>query len=166
MKSICNDLRVEPVGVRKHLVFNWYEFSFFRNSQQEKALFFRIPALLGFFVVVPYIASLEIILFKTRRYSVKFKNQMVGLFAAEQDQNCLYISTLAVVPEARRRGVATCILNYSERLAEKTSMTTIELSVLKTNIPAQKLYFEFGFRKKTESRMSLILQKRIGKAKS
>lgn len=166
MRSVCNDLRFESVGVKEYLIFNWYEFSFFRNSEQNKAFIFRVPSSLAFFVAVPYLASLEIILFKARRYFVKFKDQTVGLFATEQDENCLHISTLAVAPEARRRGVATCMLDYSKRLAEKTSTTSIELSVLKTNIPAQKLYVKYGFRKKTENRMSLILQRRIGKAKS
>jgi ribosomal protein S18 acetylase RimI-like enzyme len=90
----------------------------------------------------------------------------VGLFAAEQYCDSLYLATLAVAKEVRRQDIAMCILDYVSKLAETSSVASIELSVLKVNTPAEKLYAKYGFEKQKESELSLVLQKRIGYAKS
>jgi ribosomal protein S18 acetylase RimI-like enzyme len=166
VKGICSELSFKCTGKKEHLLFNLYEYSFFRKSQQNRAMFFRIPPILSALLSIPYLVSLELILLKTRRYFVVLENQIVGLFAIEQYYDSLYVATLAVAQEVWRHSIATCILDCITSLGKRMNADSIELSVLRTNIPAQKLYVKCGFGKKAENPLSLILTKRIRDAKS
>jgi ribosomal protein S18 acetylase RimI-like enzyme len=53
-----------------------------------------------------------------------------------------WITTIGVLPEYRRTGIASALLDECERQIE---MPLIKLSVRKSNISAQKLYFERGY---------------------
>jgi ribosomal protein S18 acetylase RimI-like enzyme len=66
---------------------------------------------------------------------------------------------VAVSPFYRKIGVATYILNHAHMMARQLGKSALELSVLKTNLPALRLYRKSGFREKKEKRRSLILGK-------
>jgi ribosomal protein S18 acetylase RimI-like enzyme len=161
MENGSKILTLKTAAIRDHLTFDLIEFNAFRRSEQGCALEFPMPSISVPFVAVPYFAVLEVILFRARRYFVMLGNRIVGLFAIEQKGNSLVISNLAVVPEARRHGVGTYILDQICRMATKQGMRGLRLRVLKKNIPAQLLYNRYGFRKRKESRLSLKLEKRL-----
>lgn len=109
---------------------------------------------------IPYILAMEVILFRAKRYFVKLKEQVVGMFVIREKPEALYINSLAVAPEYRRLGIATYILNYANKLAKQLDKKWLELSVLKVNIPALRLYMKVGFAEKKEKKLSLILKKK------
>ncbi len=148
-----------PVRRSEHLLFNFYDFRFFNSSQNGNALAFGKSRLLASLVAVPYILACEPIFLRKRRYFVKLKNRVVGVLILHEKPDALYISSLAVAPEYRRRGVAKHILNFSTRIANKQGKRWLELTVLKKNIPARRLYEKSGFVKKGEKRFSLVLRK-------
>lgn len=154
-------LTLKTVAIKDHLAFDLIEFNAFRKSEQSSALEFPMPSISVPFVVVPYFAVLEIVLFRARRYFVVLGNRIVGLFAIESKGNSLVISNFAVLPEARRHGVGTYILDQICRMATKQRLRSLRLRVLKKNIPAQLLYKRYGFKSKKESRLSLKLEKRL-----
>jgi len=160
-KDLCGHLLVEPVNKSEHLSFNWREFSFFNNSEHGSVLFFGSSKSLAPLVFLPYILSLELVFFRRKRYFVKLKQHAAGLFVLREKHDALYISSLAVAPEFRRFGIATYILSYTEKLARRLGKQRLELSVLKLNAAAQRLYRKFGFVKKEEKKWSYVLSKKV-----
>jgi len=61
-------------------------------------------------------------------------------------QHCPYIANLAVVPTARRRGIASGLLDCCERTARDWGYDRIYLHVLTTNDRAVRLYRQRGYR--------------------
>jgi ribosomal protein S18 acetylase RimI-like enzyme len=161
LKDIRRSLLVKPVRKSEHLSFNWREFSFFNNSEHGSVLFFGSSRSLAPLAFLPYILSLELIFFRRKRYFVKLKQQAVGLFVLREKHDALYISSLAVAPEFRRFGIATYILSYAEKLARRLGKQRLELSVLKLNTAAQRVYRKFGFMKKEEKKWSYVLSRKI-----
>lgn len=161
LKDIHRYLRVESVRKSEHLSFNWREFSFFNNGDHGSVLFFGSSRSLAPLVFVPYILSLELVFLRNRRYLVRLKQQAVGLFVLRKKHDTLYISSLAVAPEFRRLGIATYILSYAERLARSLGKQRLELSVLKLNIAAHRVYRKFGFVKREEKKWSYVLSKKV-----
>jgi len=53
------------------------------------------------------------------------------------------------------------ILNYANKLAKQLDKKWLELSVLKVNIHALRLYMKVGFAETEEKKLSLILKKSI-----
>jgi ribosomal protein S18 acetylase RimI-like enzyme len=49
-------------------------------------------------------------------------------------------------------------LNHAAKLARKLGKASLELTVLKMNKPASRLYNSFGFHLKEEKRRSYVLQ--------
>ena len=160
MKNFRSFLRIEPVNRFEHLSFNLLSFYFFKNSEIGIFLFFRDSQILTPLIVIPYIFASEVIHFRTKRYFVEFKGHVVGIFALKEKAEALYISCLVVNPENRRLGIGTYALIYAERLAERMRKKWIELSVLKANTPARRLYRKFGFTEKEETKWSFILKKK------
>jgi len=154
-------LQVIPVKGREHLSFNLLHFHFFRNSEKEGFLFFGRNWLITLLIVIPYILALEAIYFRRKRFFVKLEGYIVGIFAFREKLETLHIDSLAVAPEYRKRGIATYILTYTSKLARKMNKKWLELSVLKTNIPALQLYKKLRFVKKEERMWSFILRKRL-----
>lgn len=64
---------------------------------------------------------------------------------------------IAVLPEFRNRGIGSFVLR---RLFEEAKNKTkpVNLQVLKTNIPAIRLYERFGFEKTGEDQLYLMMQ--------
>jgi ribosomal protein S18 acetylase RimI-like enzyme len=112
-------------------------------------------------IAVPYVVAAEVIFFRNKRFFVKLGNRVVGLLVLNDEPNALHISSLAVAPELRRLGIASCILKYTEKMARMLDEEYLELSVLKKNLPARRLYKKLGFSQKEERKRSLILAKRV-----
>ena len=160
-----NDIRqyllFKPVRKSEHLSFNWREFSFFKSTDHESVLFFGSSRSLAPFVFLPYILLAELVFFRKMRYLVKLRQHSVGLLVLREKHDALYINSLAVAPEARRLGIATHILSFTERVARRLGKKSLELSVLKSNFAAQEAYIKFGFTKKEEKKWSYILSKKV-----
>lgn len=160
MKAFHRFLRITPVKRFRHLHFNLLNFHFFKNSEGGNLIFHGSPRLLSPLTVIPYILAMEVILFRGKRYFIKLKEQVIGMFVIREKPEALYINSLAVAPEYRRLGIATYILNYANKLAKQLDKKWLELSVLKVNIPALRLYMKVGFTEKKEKKLSLILKKK------
>lgn len=63
------------------------------------------------------------------------------------DENALVISSIAVLPDFRRRGIASALVEDVISLARSLSLGSkrIILQVSVDNLPAQRLYTKFGF---------------------
>jgi ribosomal protein S18 acetylase RimI-like enzyme len=64
------------------------------------------------------------------------------------NRQSLYLSNLAVKPEARRQGVALQLLKNAEQIALNWGHKDIYLHVLENNHGARRLYWKAGFRLK------------------
>jgi ribosomal protein S18 acetylase RimI-like enzyme len=116
---------------------------------------------LGLFIVIPYIMFSEAYFFRRKRYFTILKQQIVGTLALQEKADTLNIINLAASPFYRKIGVATYMLDFSATVAKRLHKNSLELSVLKANTPALKLYVKSGFRKKKEKRRSFILTKSL-----
>ncbi len=160
--SLDRILRIIPAKKSEHLLFNLYNFNFFRRSEHGKAImFFEGSRLVGLFMAVPYILGCELAFFGDERYFVKLKEQMTAVLVLREKPDALFIGSLAVAPEYRRCGLATCMLNYCARVARRLGRSWLELTVLKKNTPARQLYEKAGFVKKEERKWSFVLRKSV-----
>ncbi len=80
-------------------------------------------------------------------HRVLFTRRVIGLasFAIVQDSSIPFIWMLATDPLIRRRGCASTILKEIIEWARAKGSLAVELTV-KVDNPAQKLYFDHGFR--------------------
>lgn len=161
MHDFVRLLQIAPVRRTEHLLFNLLEFRFFRNSERGVALPFGGLRFLFRFAWAPYVLAAEVIFFRTHQFFFKVRENVVGLVALREESDCLFIVSLGVAKEFRRLGVATLALRYAERLAARLGREWLELSVLKKNVPAQRLYAKVGFTLKKVGRWSFILKKRV-----
>ena len=143
------------------MLFNLYDFRFFNASENGSAMPFGNSKLLATLVVIPYILACEAIFLRRQRYFIKIKNHVVGVLILYEKPETLRVSELAVAPEYRRRGIAKQILNSSARVAKERGKRWLELTVLKKNFPARRLYQKSGFFNKEERRWSLVLRKKV-----
>jgi len=109
-------------------------------------------------MVLVYFFWQEIALFRCKRYYATIDENTVGLFAVSEKPEALFVELLAVAPGFRKKGIATLILDLITASAVKSGKE-LELSVFRSNIPAQLLYLKNGFRKKKDKKMSIILRK-------
>ena len=154
-------LEIKPVRTREHFLFNFLNFLYFRRADGVRFLLEGGP--FGIFVVIPYIAFSEVYFFKQWRYFIVLEHRVVGVLALGEKIETLYISSLAVSPDRRRIGIATFALNYATAIARKLRKEALELSVLKKNTSAVRLYERHGYRVEEEKRRSFILKKQIMK---
>lgn len=153
--------RVVPVKRAEHLFFNLCHFDFFRKSNGGHYLFFGNFRLLAPIVAVPYVLSCEIIFFRKKRFFVKLRERVAGIFIVREKGESLYINSLAVAPEYRRSGLGRFILDFAAKLGKRLGKKWLELSVLKTNGPARRLYAKADFSMFEERKHSLTLRKRL-----
>jgi ribosomal protein S18 acetylase RimI-like enzyme len=161
MNNLVRLLRIAPVRKSEHLLFNLFEFRFFRDSERGVALPFGSLRFLSLSILVSYVLEAELIFFRTHRFFVKARENVVSLVALREESNSLFIASIGVAKEYRRLGVATIALRYTERLAARLGKEWLELSVLKGNVPAQRLYAKIGFTRKKVGRWSFILRKKV-----
>jgi len=155
-------LKIVPARRLEHLAFNLCTFNFFRKSEDGKAmLFFGNSGKLAMLIAVPYILGCELAFFRGGRYFVKLKKQIVSVFVLREESDALYVGSLGVAPDYRKRGIATFILNSCTQVARRLGKKWLELTVLKMNIPARQLYVRFGFLDKEERKWSFVMRKRI-----
>ena len=78
------------------------------------------------------------------RLKATVEGKMVGFAggAVKRLKNEGWITTLGVLPEYRRLGIATALLDECERAM---AMERVRLSVRKSNLGAQRLYLERGY---------------------
>jgi ribosomal protein S18 acetylase RimI-like enzyme len=71
--------------------------------------------------------------------------KMVGFIGgdAHRGENVGWITTLGVLPQFQRLGIATALLDACE---QEMGMPVVKLTVRKSNFTAQRLYFERGYR--------------------
>lgn len=60
------------------------------------------------------------------------------------------LSDLFVAPPARRRGIATRLLQAAAEMARAAGAVRLELSTATTNVPAQRLYEALGWKRDEE----------------
>jgi ribosomal protein S18 acetylase RimI-like enzyme len=162
MTIISQRLKIVPARRLEHLTFNLCNFNFFRKSERGKAmLFFGNSRKLAMLIAVPYILGCELAFFREKRYFVKLKKQTVGVFVLREEPDVLYVGSLGVAPEYRKHGIATFILSSCTQIAKRLGKKWLELTVLKTNIPARQLYERFGFLDKQERKWSFVMRKTI-----
>lgn len=158
MKTVLRYLKIKPVRRRQHFLFNLLNFLYFRKNEYEDRFSFESHPLSPF-AVVPYILLTEAYFFRRIRCFVVLKQRIVGIIAFQEKADVLYISSLAVSPFYREIGVATHMLDYAIMVAGQLHKNAVELSVVKANAPALRLYRKFGFEKKKERRRSFILRR-------
>jgi ribosomal protein S18 acetylase RimI-like enzyme len=154
-------LEIRPVKIREHFLFNFLNFLYFRRADGFRFLMEGGP--FAMFFVIPYVALSEVYFFRQWRYFIVLEHRVAGVVALCEEERTLYISSLAVSPDYRRIGLATYALNHAAAIASKLGKEALELTVLKKNIPAVKLYERKGYRVEKEKRRSFILKKEIKK---
>ena len=142
---------------------NWRDFS--QLNQLEKACF-RSEDLWPFWDLVAALTLPGLV-----RLKVVVDDQMVGFIGGERDQTRKlgWVTTLGVLPEYRRLGIATALLNQCEA---SLAMPAIRLSVRASNQAAIHLYETHGYvvikrweRYYAGGEDALVLEKRHVKAK-
>ncbi|MCG2799475.1 MAG: GNAT family N-acetyltransferase [Cellulomonas sp.] len=76
-------------------------------------------------------------------------SRLVGIARLARDQDWAGLSSLAVVPDARRTGVARALTSYGLHVASQTGARRAFLQVEADNVAAWRLYARAGFRPAT-----------------
>jgi ribosomal protein S18 acetylase RimI-like enzyme len=153
-------LHIISVKKSEHLLFNFCNFNFFRRSEDGQAiLFFDGSRLMALLMAVPYILGCELAFLGDERYFVKLQDQIAGVLVLREKPDALFIGSLAIASEYRRCGLAIHLLNYSADVGHRLNKSWLELTVLKKNIHARRLYEKAGFLKKNERKWSFVLRK-------
>ena len=117
--------------------------------------------LLTLLIAVPYILGSELAFFNENRYFVKISKQIATVLVLREEPDAIYIASLAVAPYYRKLGLATFMIDFSEKVADQLGKKWVELTVLKNNKVARKLYKKLGFLEKHERKRSLALRKKV-----
>jgi ribosomal protein S18 acetylase RimI-like enzyme len=167
MSGLDRILRIIPVKKSEHLLFNLYNFNFFRRSEHGDAIMFSEDSrLLTLLMALPYILGCELAFFGDARYFVRLKEQMAGVLVLRRKPYALFIGSLAVAPEYRRCGLAIYMLDYSAIVGRRLGRSWLELTVLKKNTSARQLYEKAGLVRKKEGKWSFVLRKSIDNAEN
>ena len=78
------------------------------------------------------------------RFKAQKGDQLIGFIAADlrHAQATAWIATLAVLPDFRRKGIGSWLLERCER---GINLPLIRLCVRETNLPAISLYLKYGY---------------------
>ena len=77
----------------------------------------------------------------------KLNNEIVGFGGIWKAVDDIHITDIVVKKSFRRQNIGSILLKQLIALAEKENITSITLEVNSNNIPAQKLYEKFGFKR-------------------
>jgi [ribosomal protein S18]-alanine N-acetyltransferase len=79
------------------------------------------------------------------RLKVEIEGKMAGFIGGDihKDDDVGWITTIGVRPEFRRRGIARCLMIACE---EALATSAIRLSVRRSNLEAQRLYADLGYK--------------------
>jgi ribosomal protein S18 acetylase RimI-like enzyme len=79
-----------------------------------------------------------------KRKIILIDGQDAGVLVVEQKDNQIYIALIEILPRFQGRGVGTAIItNLCNQARERNQPVT--LHVLKSNVPARRLYERLGF---------------------
>lgn len=77
----------------------------------------------------------------------KLNNEIVGFAGIWKAVDDIHITDIVVRKDFRRQSIGSILLKQLISLAKKQNITAITLEVNYTNLPAQKLYEKFGFKR-------------------
>ena len=163
MKVDIDNLKMESTGKGEFPLFSFLEFRFFWSSPNGKAipLLLGNPAWLAPLIAVPYMLVALVYNLGGTRYFIRGENEVAGTVILKVRQDALILQSVAVSPIKRKRGVGFFALVHAEKLAKRMKLRWLELEVLKRNVPAQRLYWKFGFKIYAKRRLALVLRKRV-----
>ena len=93
-------------------------------------------------------------------YVVEINRKIIAYILPVNAKKSLYICDLYVLPRFRRKGIATKLLIYSEKLKKKLKKKHLIVTNRKRDRHAYKLYTKFGFRiKELKNKNSWIMIK-------
>jgi ribosomal protein S18 acetylase RimI-like enzyme len=161
MRKQCVDVRIQLAHKTEHLLFNYLTFDFFRRSKYGNVLVLGNPPILTLLTLAPYVLSMELLYFRGRRFFARIDRHIAGVMVLTSRKDTFYVSSLAVAPEYRRSGIATCMLRFAQEETQRHGKKWLKLSVLKANRPALMAYYEFGFVLDRERKRGVWLHKPI-----
>ncbi len=82
----------------------------------------------------------------TNFYVFVADNKAVGYVGISVILDEGYMTNLAVLPEYRKKGIATALLNKLDAFASENKLSFISLEVRKSNLSAISLYEKFGYK--------------------
>lgn len=161
MRDLGHLLRILPAKTSEHLLFDLYNYLYFRAAEEGSAIMIIGESkLLTLLIAVPYILGSELAFFRNTRYFVKLNKHVAAIFVLREEPDAIYIASLAIAPEYRKHGLATSIIDFSAKVADQLGKKWIELTVLKKNTIARELYEKMGFLEKHETKRSLVLRRK------
>lgn len=81
-----------------------------------------------------------------RLFVAEVGGEVVGTIMITKQKKVAYISTVAVHPDFRRRGIARSLVKSALEYIQNQKLKRAVLHVVPTNSPAKMLYMRFGFR--------------------
>ena len=78
----------------------------------------------------------------------EYHNSIVGYICLWVLLNEVHILNLATIPDFRRQGIATCLMNSCIEFSIHAGVKTLTLEVRKSNFPAISFYKKYGFEPK------------------
>jgi len=155
-------LHFRTIKLCEHMSFNLRNFNFFRRSDSGKAIMlFGSSRFFTWLIAIPYVVSSELIFLRCMRYYALLHGEIAGILVLREEPDTIFVSNLAVAPDYRRHGIATDMIGYCTTIAKKMHKNWLELSVLKGNVPARRLYSKTDFVQKKDRRWSINLQRKI-----
>ncbi|MDY6854393.1 MAG: ribosomal protein S18-alanine N-acetyltransferase [Thermodesulfobacteriota bacterium] len=79
------------------------------------------------------------------RKSNQYHNPILGYICLWFLFNEVHILNIATIPDFRRQGVATCLMNSCIEFSLHAGVKTLTLEVRKSNLPAISFYKKYGF---------------------
>ena len=83
---------------------------------------------------------------------------IIGFFSVRPKADALYLQTILLAPDRRRRGFGTALLRHVEDMARAQGRSRVRLRVYKAN-PAEAWYRRHGYRVAFDEHYSLIMEK-------
>lgn len=96
--------------------------------------------------------------FPERYLMVFIENNRIGFLSLRDQTDCLYLETLQLIQQFRRRGIGAALMKFVEDIASRRRKDRIKLRVLKDN-PAQPLYHRTGFKVIEDQGWCLLMEK-------
>lgn len=84
----------------------------------------------------------------------------VGFLRLREDPDCLYLSTVQLLPAFRGQGIGTLLLGYVESVARSSDAPCVRLHVFETN-PARSLYERLGYALARRTEFGQVLEKTV-----
>lgn len=96
---------------------------------------------------------------KTRKI-IQIEDQDAGVLVVQQCEGQLYIALIEILPQFHGRGVGTAIINDLCKQAHNLNQV-VTLHVLRSNVPARRLYERLGFEVTAEEEYRIKMIKKL-----